>query len=61
MIATGTLSISLVEGEGFEELVGYFKHEYVMPLRSTVSKHIETHFEGKNDKLKVKLGWTSKF
>ncbi|KAM3875305.1 E3 SUMO-protein ligase ZBED1-like [Diretmus argenteus] len=60
MIETDMRPISVVEGEGFKQLIQYLEPEYVMPSRATIIKRIVKRFEEKKDALKVKLARADK-
>lgn len=58
MLVGGNMQpISVGRGAGFKDLLWwcYKESEYIMTSRATLTKHMEKHFEEKNDKQKVKL------
>lgn len=53
LLSLGVLLVIVGDGEGFEGLIHYLAPEWVTP--STVTEHVEKHFEKKKDGLRVKL------
>lgn len=53
LLSLGVLLVIVGDGEGFEGLIHYLAPEWVTP--STVTEHVEKHFEKKKDALRVKL------
>lgn len=60
MIEKDMLPISLVDGEGFRELLAYTVHNYKMPSAGDITRLIEGHFHEKVEELVVQLGKVEK-
>ena len=60
MVEKDILPISLVSGEGFQELLHYMEPNFQIPSRQTVTRRIEARFVEKKGNLKRQLA-TSKF
>ncbi|XP_077095365.1 E3 SUMO-protein ligase ZBED1-like [Siphateles boraxobius] len=55
MVVKDTLPISVVCGEGFQELLGYIEPNYEIPSRCTITRRIEARFEERKKSLKSQL------
>lgn len=60
MIEKDLLPISVVNGDGFRELLAYTVHNYKMPSVSDVTRLIESHFHEKVEELLLHLGRVEK-
>ncbi|KAM3867722.1 E3 SUMO-protein ligase ZBED1-like [Diretmus argenteus] len=60
MIEKDMLPISVVQCQGFIELIKYLEPQYEMPSRDTVTKRIEKHYKVKKEELHVKLARADK-
>ncbi|KAM3867730.1 E3 SUMO-protein ligase ZBED1-like [Diretmus argenteus] len=60
MIEKDMLPISVVQCQGFIELINYLEPQYEMPSRDTVTKRIEKHYKVKKEELHVKLARADK-
>lgn len=60
MIEKDMLPISMVNGDGFRELLAYTVHNYKMPSVGDVTRIIEGHFHEKMEELLVQLGKVEK-
>ena len=45
MVGNDILPISLVTGDGFQELLGYVEPNYQIPSRMTITRRLEAGFE----------------
>ena len=52
MVEKDTLPISVVDGTGFQELMGYVEPNYTIPSRQTITRRIESRFKEKKGELK---------
>uniref|UniRef100_UPI0037E97F47 E3 SUMO-protein ligase ZBED1-like n=1 Tax=Semicossyphus pulcher TaxID=241346 RepID=UPI0037E97F47 len=60
MIEKDLLPISMVNGDGFRELVAYTVHNYKMPSAGDIARLVESHFKEKSEELIVQLGQVEK-
>ncbi|XP_029960779.1 zinc finger BED domain-containing protein 4-like [Salarias fasciatus] len=60
MIEKDMLPISIVNGEGFRELLAHTMHSYKMPTVGDITRIIEGHFHDKVEELMLQLGRTEK-
>lgn len=58
MIEKDMLPISLVDGNGFRELMNYCEPGYQIPSRETITTRIEARYKGKTAELKSRLAKT---
>lgn len=55
MIEKDMLPVSIVDGNGFRELLSYIVQHYKMPSQGEITSRIETHFQEKIQELRVLL------
>ncbi|KAJ8367391.1 hypothetical protein AAFF_G00320180 [Aldrovandia affinis] len=55
MIEKDMVPTSVVDGQGFQGLLGYLKPSYKIPSRGTITRRIEAHFQEKTVELKTQL------
>ncbi|XP_040897497.1 E3 SUMO-protein ligase ZBED1-like [Toxotes jaculatrix] len=60
MIEKDMLPITVVNGDGFRELLAYTVHNYKMPSAGDITRLIEGHFHEKVEELVVQLGKVEK-
>uniref|UniRef100_A0A3P8TL70 BED-type domain-containing protein n=1 Tax=Amphiprion percula TaxID=161767 RepID=A0A3P8TL70_AMPPE len=60
MIEKDMLPISMVNGDGFRELLAFTVHNYKMPSTGDITRIIEGHFHDKMEELVVQLGKVEK-
>ncbi|XP_034025957.1 zinc finger BED domain-containing protein 1-like [Thalassophryne amazonica] len=60
MIEKDMLPITVVDGDGFRELLSYTVHNYKMPSVGDITRLIESHFQEKIAELSVKVGTAEK-
>lgn len=60
MIEKDMLPISVVNGEGFRELLAHTLHNFKMPSVCEITRLIEAHFHEKTEELRVQLGKVEK-
>uniref|UniRef100_A0A1A8KHC2 BED-type domain-containing protein n=1 Tax=Nothobranchius kuhntae TaxID=321403 RepID=A0A1A8KHC2_NOTKU len=60
MIEKDMMPISVVDGEGFRELLAQIVNGYKMPSAGVVTRFIEGHFHEKTEELRVQLGKVEK-
>lgn len=58
MIVKDILPVSVVCGEGLQELLRYIERNYDIPSRATITHRIETCLEERNKSLKTQLSCT---
>ncbi|XP_078025234.1 E3 SUMO-protein ligase ZBED1-like [Epinephelus lanceolatus] len=58
MVENNILPISVVSGEGFQELLGYIEPNYQIPSRPTITHRLETRYEERKKELKAQLAST---
>uniref|UniRef100_UPI003AAC2FE3 zinc finger BED domain-containing protein 4-like n=1 Tax=Centroberyx gerrardi TaxID=166262 RepID=UPI003AAC2FE3 len=56
MIEKDLLPISMVDGDGFRELLSYIVRNYKTPSAADITHSIEAHFQDKVDALRARLG-----
>ncbi|XP_073729765.1 E3 SUMO-protein ligase ZBED1-like [Misgurnus anguillicaudatus] len=60
MIAKDMLPISVVEGDGFRELINFIQPDYSIPSRGTVTNRLKDQYEQKKEELKMALSSVEK-
>ncbi|XP_037634188.1 E3 SUMO-protein ligase ZBED1-like [Sebastes umbrosus] len=60
MVEKDMLPISVINGDGFRELIAYTVHNYKMPSAGDITRLIEGHFHEKVEELVVQLGRVEK-
>lgn len=55
MVSKDILPLSIVDGQGFQELIAYIEPGYSMPSRGTITARTEKRYKAKKSELKTRL------